>query len=54
MLPSSRAVIGVFIVLLITAPPALAVRPFITDDSRVVGRRQAQMETWVRGDRAAF
>jgi len=36
------------------ARPALAVRPFITDDARVVGRRQAQMETWARGDRHAF
>lgn len=36
------------------APPVLAVRPFITDDARVVGRRQAQMESWIRGDRAAF
>ena len=33
---------------------AMAVRPFITDDARVVGRRQAQMETWMRGDRAAM
>jgi hypothetical protein len=34
--------------------PALGVRPFITDDERVVGRRQVQMETWARGDRHAF
>lgn len=26
------------------------VRPFITDDSRVVGHRLAQLETWFRGD----
>jgi hypothetical protein len=38
----------------LTPRPALAVRPFITDDARVVGRRQAQMETWARGDRHAF
>jgi hypothetical protein len=41
-----------FIVL--SAVPALAVRPFITDDARVVGRHQAQMETWMRGDRHAL
>jgi hypothetical protein len=40
--------------LVLSAVPALAVRPFITDDARVVGRRQAQMEMWVRGDRSAF
>lgn len=40
--------------LLFSAAPLFAVRPFITDDARVVGRRQAQMETWMRGDRAAF
>jgi hypothetical protein len=41
-------------ILTASAAPLLAVRPFITDDARVVGRRQAQMEMWVRGDRAAF
>ena len=40
--------------LLIAASPALAVRPFVTDDARVVGGRQAQLETWMRGDRSAF
>lgn len=39
---------------LIAAPSVLAVRPFITDDARVVGRRQAQLETWMRGDRGAL
>jgi len=29
----------------------LAVRPFITDDARVVGRRLAQWENWMRFDR---
>jgi hypothetical protein len=47
-----RLVFAIF--LLATAPGALAVRPFITDDARVVGGRQAQMETWARGDRRAF
>jgi len=30
---------------------AHAVRPFVTDDARVVGGHQAQVETWVRYDR---
>lgn len=30
------------------------VRPFITDDSRVVGERLAQLETWCRADEADF
>lgn len=33
------------------AGSALAVRPFITDDARVVGERAAQVETWVRVDK---
>ena len=40
--------------LVVLASPLFAVRPFITDDARVVGRRQAQMETWMRGDRHAL
>ncbi|WP_394829171.1 hypothetical protein [Pendulispora albinea] len=31
---------------------AVAVRPFITDDARVVGDRAAQLETWLRVDEA--
>lgn len=34
--------------------PAYAVRPFITDDARVVGAQLAQIESWVRGDPRAF
>ena len=34
-------------------PAKPEVRPFITDDSRVVGRRLAQAESWVRIDRHA-
>lgn len=30
------------------------VRPFITDDSRVVGERLGQLETWCRADEADF
>lgn len=40
--------------LLVIAPPASAVRPFVTDDARVVGGRLAQLETWLRGDKGAF
>lgn len=36
---------------LTVTPPARAVRPFVTDDARVVGRHQAQVETWLRLDR---
>ncbi|MFN7133113.1 MAG: hypothetical protein ACK4N5_13625, partial [Myxococcales bacterium] len=35
---------------LLLSPPALAVRPFITDDARVVGGAQAQLETFSRLD----
>ncbi|MBC8133234.1 MAG: hypothetical protein H7X95_09665 [Deltaproteobacteria bacterium] len=31
--------------------PAEAVRPFITDDARVVGARTMQLETWIQVDR---
>src|SRR5688572_22337578 len=40
--------------LLLVSSWAGAVRPFITDDARVVGDRAAQLETWLRGDRRAF
>jgi hypothetical protein len=36
--------------LLTYSKPTLAVRPFITDDARVVGNRAAQIETWFRVD----
>lgn len=36
--------------LLLAGPAAHAVRPFITDDARVVGADLAQLETWIRGD----
>lgn len=36
------------------APRKVKVRPFITDDTRVVGARRAQLETWARVDHAAF
>lgn len=35
-------------------PKETKVRPFITDDARVVGNRLAQLETWVRADRHAW
>ncbi len=34
-------------------PTTVKVRPFITDDARVVGHRLAQVETWFRGDKEA-
>jgi hypothetical protein len=44
-----------FVVSLLLAPcQASAVRPFITDDARVVGDRAAQVETWVRIDEKGF
>lgn len=33
---------------LLTPTQAFAIRPFITDDARVVGKHCAQLETWVR------
>ncbi|MBI2388500.1 MAG: hypothetical protein HYV09_02685 [Deltaproteobacteria bacterium] len=42
------ALLGVAIVT--CAPNAFAVRPFITDDARVVGKHQAQIESWARWD----
>jgi len=33
---------------------ASAVRPFITDDARVVGHGNAQLETWARYDKGTF
>jgi hypothetical protein len=37
-----------------TAPDASAIRPFITDDARVVGGAHVQLETWWRRDRESF
>jgi hypothetical protein len=45
---------AVSLVGVLIAPRALAVRPFITDDARVVGKHQAQVESWVRYDRTAL
>lgn len=35
----------------LVAAPARAIRPFVTDDARVVGHRLAQLETWLVLDR---
>lgn len=43
-----------FALLTLSVRPVMAVRPFITDDARVVGEYLAQMETWVRGDTRTF
>jgi hypothetical protein len=40
--------------LTVPARPAMAVRPFVTDDARVVGEHQAQVETSVRYDQDEF
>ena len=51
-----RIGIGVSVLIAISAAarPALAVRPFITDDARVVGDDQWQVETSFRADRFKF
>jgi len=46
--------LGVTLFILFIARPALAVRPFITDDARVVGDDQWQLETSFRADRFKF
>jgi hypothetical protein len=43
---------AVFLILTI-ALPAYAIRPFITDDARVVGRHRLQLESWVQVDGTA-
>lgn len=40
--------------LLVAPSSAYAVRPFITDDARVVGARSLQLETWIRADAESF
>ncbi|MDO8998229.1 MAG: hypothetical protein Q7W45_00580 [Bacteroidota bacterium] len=40
--------------LLLTTINCLAVRPFITDDARVVGWRLGQLESWLRFDKHAW
>jgi len=35
---------------LLSAAPAVAIRPFVTDDARVVGEALAQLESWVLVD----
>jgi len=40
--------------ILTIAPSAYAVRPFITDDARVVGKHHAQVETWGRYDKTSL
>jgi hypothetical protein len=42
------------LLILAVAHPALAVRPFITDDARVIGNDQWQLETSFRVDRYKF
>jgi hypothetical protein len=53
-----RSLFAVFIFLAICAglfiSPAFAVRPFVTDDARVVGEHMAQLETSVKYDKDNF
>ncbi len=50
-----RAVLcGVALATVLGARPAYAIRPFVTDDARVVGRHCGQIETWLRADRGGF
>jgi hypothetical protein len=45
---------ALFLAILASPGPLMAVRPFVTDDARVVGNHQAQVETSVRYDKGAF
>ena len=42
---------SLFLVLILVKSEAYAIRPFVTDDARVVGERIAQVETWTVFDR---
>lgn len=55
-MPSVRSGLAflVFAVILVVAPNAHAVRPFVTDDARVVGGGQMQLETWFRVEPDSF
>lgn len=44
--------ISLVITTIFTYDESYAIRPFITDDARVVGDRLAQLETWVVGNRS--
>jgi hypothetical protein len=46
--------LAIVIAVVTIAPSAYAVRPFITDDARVVGKHQAQLETWVRYEKTSL
>lgn len=46
-----RIASSLIVALALSTQSALAVRPFITDDARVVGDRAVQVETWVRFDK---
>ena len=50
----SFAVAAVAAVVLTFAPEARAIRPFITDDARVVGKGHVQLESWWRRDRESM
>jgi len=49
-----KIIIIICVLFFIQVHAAKAVRPFITDDARVVGLRYAQLEAWLRFDEHAF
>ena len=54
--PGTRLLISVWpaAIAILASTPALAIRPFVTDDARVVGDKLAQLETWVLLDRTTL
>ena len=48
------AFLGVMVAAATWSPAAHAIRPFVTDDARVVGDRLAQLETWMLLDRSVL
>lgn len=51
--PSALRYLGLLAALGVSST-AHAIRPFVTDDARVVGAKRAQLETWVQFDRRAL
>ncbi|MBX3187026.1 MAG: hypothetical protein KF819_08430 [Labilithrix sp.] len=45
---------GVLLGAMAFAPPARAIRPFITDDAHVAGKGHVQVETWLRRDKTSL
>lgn len=51
MTKARLAIVAGALLTLLVARPAHAIRPFVTDDARVVGNKLAQLETWLLVDR---